>query len=143
MGERAFRSWWRNRLPDLSVAVSRFPLAVAIAALLTIYNLCDDNGDCEQRLTGALAAAFVWVVAVDLYVESQRRALLMRVPLWVLGIVVIACLFWLQWDIWFSPLLLLGALVLLVGLSGHLGRKESNTTFWLFNHRLWLGALLA
>jgi hypothetical protein len=143
MGERAFRSWWRSRLPDLSIAVSRFPLAVAIAALLTFYKLFHDNGDFEQRVMGALAASFLWVVAVDLYVESQRRTLFTRVLLWVLGIVVIACLFWLQWDIWFSPPLLLGALVLLVGLSGHLGRKESNTTFWLFNHRLWLGALLA
>jgi hypothetical protein len=37
----------------------------------------------------------------------------------------------------------LGGLLLLVGLAGHLGRGESNSTFWLFNHRLWLGALLA
>ena len=28
-------------------------------------------------------------------------------------------------------------------MSGHLGRGESNATFWLFNHRLWLGAALA
>jgi Domain of unknown function (DUF4153) len=143
MVERPFRSWWRSRIPDLSVAVTRFPLAVAIVGLLTLYKLLHDNGDFEQRVMGALAASFLFVVASDLYVESQRRALSTRVVLWVLGILVIALLFWLQWDIWLSPPLLLGALLILVGLSGHLGRKESNATFWLFNHRLWLGAMLA
>jgi hypothetical protein len=63
--------------------------------------------------------------------------------LWVAGILVIAVLFRFDWDIWLSPPLLLGGLLIVVGLSGHLGRDESNETFWLFNHRLWLGALLA
>jgi len=144
MGERTFRSWWRNRLPDLSAAASRFPLAVAIAALLTIYKLySDDIGDFELRVMGALAASFLWVVAVDLYVDSQNRSLPIRILLWGVGILAIALLFWFAWDIWLSPPLLLLGLLLLVGLSGHLGRGESNATFWLFNHRLWLGALLA
>lgn len=123
MDERTFRSWWRNRLPDLSAAASRFPLAVAIAALLTIYKLYSgDPGDFELRVLGALAASSFWAVAVDLYVESQNRSLPIRVLLWAVGILAIAVLFWLQWDIWFSPPLLLLGLLLLVGLSGHLGR---------------------
>ena len=36
-----------------------------------------------------------------------------------------------------------GALLLLVGLAAHLGRGERNAAFWLFNHRLWLAAVLA
>ena len=112
MAERTFRSWWRSRIPDLSVAVTRFPLAVLIAGLLTLCKLLHYNGDFEQRVMGALAASFLFVVATDLYVESQRRRLVTRVLLWVLGILVIALPFWLQWDIWFSPPLLLGALLL-------------------------------
>ena len=34
--KRAVESWWRSRLPDISAALSRFPLAVLIAALLTV-----------------------------------------------------------------------------------------------------------
>jgi Domain of unknown function (DUF4153) len=144
MGERSIGSWWRKRLPDLSAAASRFPLAVAIAAVLTFYKLThDDLGDAELRVLGALAGSFLWVVAVDFFVESQKRSLLARILLWLIGIAVIGLLFRFAWDIWLSPPMLLGGLLLLVGLAGHLGCGESNSTFWLFNHRLWLGALLA
>jgi hypothetical protein len=138
------KSWWRSRLPDVSAAVSRFPLAVLIDALLTAYKLGHGEvGDVENRVLGALAGSFLWVVAVDFYVENQKRSFPVRIALWLGGILVIAILFRFAWDIWFSSPLLLGSLLLLVGLAGHLGRGESNATFWLFNHRLWLGALLA
>ena len=42
-----------------------------------------------------------------------------------------------------SPLLVGGLSLLALTLAGHLGRGETNDTVWLFNHRLWLGALLA
>jgi len=144
MADVTRKSWWRSRLPDVSAAVSRFPLAVTIAVLFTAYKLTHDNiGEVEGRLLGALADSFLWVVAVDFYVDSQKRSFPARVGLWVVGILLIAVLIRFDWDIWFSPPLLLGGLLLLVGLAGHLGRGESNETFWLFNHRLWLGALLA
>ena len=142
MAGASFTSWWRSRLPDLSAAVMRFPLAVVLAAILTAYMLYQDSpGDIEDRIIGALAGAFLWVVAVDLYVESQRRPL--RIALWLAGILVIALLFWFAWELWLSQPLLLGALLILVGLAGYLGRSQSNATFWLFNHKLWLGAGLA
>lgn len=144
MGERSFRTWWRRRLPDIGAAAMRFPLAVVIAGLLTFYKLSHDLvGDHELLVLGALAASFLWVVSVDLYVEAQRRSWAFRLASWLGGILLIALLFWLAWDIWLSPQLFIGALLLLVVLAGHLGRGESNSTFWLFNHRLWLGALLA
>ena len=92
---------------------------------------------------GALAASFLWTVAVDFYVESGARSFATRVVLWIAGIAAIAVLFYFFWEIWLSPHLLLGSLLILVGLAGYLGRRESNSTFWLFNHRLWLGAGLA
>jgi hypothetical protein len=86
MGERSVGSWWRNRLPDISAAAARFPLAVAIAALLSIYKLThDDIGDAELRVLGALAASFLWAVAVDFYAEAQRRSFPIRAALWVAG----------------------------------------------------------
>ena len=144
MGERSIKSWWRRRLPDLSAAASRFPVAVLIAGLLTFYRLNHDLArDVDARIIGALAASFLWAVSVDFYVESGARSLATRVVLWIAGIFGIALLFYFFWDIWLSPYLLFGALLILVGLSGHLALRESNATFWLFNHRLWLGALLA
>jgi hypothetical protein len=137
-------SWLRRRLPDLSAAISRFPLAVALAAAFTAYKLYLDAGvaDFEARLLLWLAASFLWVVIVDFYAESRGRAFHARALLWVLGMAVLALLFWLDQDIWLSAGMLLASLALMVGLSGHLGRRETNATFWLFNHRLWLAALL-
>jgi len=45
--------------------------------------------------------------------------------------------------VWFLYSLLFGALILAVGLSPHARGHEQNESFWLFNHRLGLGALLA
>jgi hypothetical protein len=143
MGER-WSTWWQRRIPDVGGAAVRFPLAVTLAAASTFYKLGHDiPGDAELRVLGALAASFLWVVAADLYVEANGRSQAVRIALWLCGIVVIALLFKFSWEIWFLPPLLIGALLLLVGLASHLGRGESNSTFWLFNHRLWLGALLA
>jgi Domain of unknown function (DUF4153) len=143
MGER-WSTWWQRRIPDVGGAAVRFPLAVTLAAALTFYKLGHDiPGDAELRVLGALAASFLWVVAADLYVEANGRSQAARIALWLCGIVVIAVLFKFSWEIWFLPPLLIGGLLLLVGLAAHLGRGESNSTFWLFNHRLWLGALLA
>jgi hypothetical protein len=143
MGE-GWSTWWQRRIPDVGGAAVRFPLAVTLAAAFTYYKLGHDiPGDAELRVLGALAASFLWVVAADLYVEANRLSQAARIALWLCGIVVIAVLFKFSWEIWFLPPLLIGALLLLVALAAHLGRGESNSTFWLFNHRLWLGALLA
>ncbi len=145
MHERSIKSWWQRRLPDLSAAATRFPLAVAIAAALTAYKLYHGSmiGDVQFRVLAWLAASFVWVVSVDLYAESQRRSPQTRGGLWLLGMAVLGLLFWLDTAIWLSAWLLVGSLVLALTLAAHLGSRETNETFWLFNHRLWLGALLA
>ena len=144
MDERSIKSWWQRRLPDVSAAVTRFPLAVAIAVALTVYKLFHGMiGDAEFRVLAWLAASFVWVVSVDLFAESQRRSPQARGLLWLLGIAVLALLLWLDTAIWLNARLLVGSLILALTLAGHLGRRETNETFWLFNHRLWLGALLA
>jgi Domain of unknown function (DUF4153) len=145
MRDKIGRSWsWRSRLPDLSAAIARFPLAVVIAGLLTLYLLYySPTGDPEERIAEGLAASFLWVVAVDFYVESIGRSRLTRILLWLGGIAGVSLLFWFAWDIWLNAALLLGALVLAIGLSAHLGHGERNASFWLFNHRLWLGAVLA
>ncbi len=145
MADAGTKSWsWRALLPDMSAALTRFPLGVAIAALLTLYMLYDSrSGDAEQRIVEGLGASFAWVVAADLYVESQGRARLTRLLLWLAGVAVIALLFASAWKLWLAPFLLSAAFVLLIGLAGHLARGERNASFWLFNHRLWLGGVIA
>ncbi|MGD9502720.1 MAG: DUF4153 domain-containing protein, partial [Methyloceanibacter sp.] len=137
-------SWWQRRVPDIGLAAMRFPLAVTLAAAFTFYRLGHENpGEAELRVLGALGASLLWVVAADLYVEANARSQAVRIALWLCGIAVIALLFKFSSEIWLFPPLLIGALLLLVGLAAHLGPRESNSAFWLFNHRLWLGALLA
>lgn len=137
-------SWGERRFPQVTAAAKRFPLALAIAVAFTLYALTlDDTGDVALRVLQFLVASFLWVVAVDFFAESQGRAFHARALLWFGGMLVLAVLFWLAWDIWLVPWLLLGGLALIVPVAGHLGRGETNDTFWLFNHRLWLAALLA
>ncbi|MGI8723995.1 MAG: hypothetical protein ACR2J1_01200 [Methyloceanibacter sp.] len=138
------RSWWRAKLPDIGAAASRFPLAVLIAAVFALFKLYhDDVGDTETRILAALAASFLCAVAVDFYVESTAQPRSLRVLLWLAGSAVIALLFWLAWDLWLIQYLFLAGLLLLLAVAGQLGRSERNASFWLFNHRLWLGAALA
>jgi hypothetical protein len=56
MADAGRKSWsWRSLLPDMSAAVTRFPLAAAIAALLTLYMLYDSrSGNTEQRIVEGL-----------------------------------------------------------------------------------------
>jgi hypothetical protein len=91
----------------------------------------------ELRVLSTLAASFLWVLAVDLFVESHRRSQTTRAVAWLAGI---ALLFRFQWELWFLVPLLFGALILAVGLSALGGGRERNESFWLFNHRLWLAA---
>ena len=144
MAEARQRWSWRSWLPDVSAAVSRFPLGVLLAGFLTIYKLWAGNHvePKDDTILGTLAASFLWVVAVDLFVESQSRSQRVRGIAWVAGIAVIALLFHFRWETWLFPPLLFGALLFAVGLAAQLGRGERNAAFWLFNHRLWLAAAL-
>lgn len=63
---------WGSWLPDMSAAVSRFPLAVLLAGFLMAYKLwADSPSEADEKILGTLAASFLWVVAVDLLVEAQ------------------------------------------------------------------------
>jgi len=135
---------WRGWLPDISVATARFPFAVVIAGLLTLYLLFVlETDDIGLRTAGTLAASFLWVVAVDLYVESHGSSRPMRIALWLIGIALITLYFVCLWHLRGSPPLLFASLILAVGLSGYVGLGERNSSFWMFNHWLWLGAMLA
>src|SRR5262245_38431579 len=141
----ATRRWsWRSWLPNIGAAFSRFPVAVLLAGFFTAFKLSAGNpSEAELKVLGTLAASFLWVLAVDLFVESHRRSQTTRAIAWPAGIAAIALLFRFQWEVWFLFPLLFGALVLAVGLSAYAGGRERNESFWLFNHRLWLAALLA
>lgn len=145
MNDRSIKTWWQRRLPDISAAIARFPFAVLFAAALTAFKLYQGSmiGADESRIMAWLAGGFVWVLGVDLFVESRRRSFRARVLLWLLGLALLGIVLWLDTGIWVSPPLLLAGLTLLLTVAGHLGSGESNDNLWLFNHRLWLGALLA
>lgn len=115
-----------------------------LAALLTLYKLSVDSpGEADLKILGTLAASFLWVVAVALFSESHGGARAARVLAWIVGTAAIAVLFKFQWEAWLAVPLLFAALILAIGLSGHLVRGERNASFWLFNHRLWIAAALA
>src|SRR5437899_1142298 len=93
------RRWsWRSWLPDLGAAFSRFPIAVILAGLLTLEKLSTDSpGDTERKIMGALAASFLWVVAVDRYCLCHYSSRVSRGLAWLAGTAAIALLFRFQW----------------------------------------------
>jgi hypothetical protein len=142
MAEARRRWLWRSWLPDVGAAFSRLPLAVLLAGFLTLFKLWADNpSEAELKILGTFAASFLWVIAVDLFVESQGRSKRTRVMAWIAGITAIALLFRFQWQVWFVVPLLFAALILAVGLSGHLGRSERNASFWQWRSWVWLALM--
>jgi len=123
----ARRRWsWRSWLPDVSAALSRFPLGVLLAGFLTIYKLwAGDAIEPDDKILGTLAASFLWVVAVDLFVESQGRTQRARGIAWIAGIAVIALLFHFKWEAWLFPPLLFGSLLLPSAWRGSSGRESA------------------
>ena len=131
MDERSIKSWWQRRLPDVSAAVSRFPLAVAIAAVLTAYKLYHGSliGDVEFRVMAWLAALVPLGRLRSIFTrrangDRRRRAVCS-------GCSASRCsalLLWLDTAIWLNAWLLVGSLILALTLAGHLGRRETNET---------------
>jgi hypothetical protein len=137
--------------PDLGLALRRFPVAVAIAAIFTLLHLFDLNDamglNSEQalRLSVCLGCGFLWAFAAGLYSERLTMTWAGRLGIVAAGLILIALAFWFSVALALQPYILGLALFICVGLAPYLGdwRRQVNAAFWQFNHRLWLGAGLA
>ena len=129
----------------------RFAWAVLAAALFALYFLLDlhrpgtlDPAALHLRLVripAGLTAAFLWSLIAALLCDARRLGLAVRHGLTVAGFVVIAALVIVAnaFDVVIG--LVVGALLPLVGLAPYLGRGALQSTYWRFNHDLWIGFL--
>jgi hypothetical protein len=129
-------------LPDLGSTAGRFPLsALAAVALASYYLVWPD----QLRLGVAarpdlpLCAIFLASLGVTLFAEARHAhsGLTLGAAVAVSAIVVTLCLAGPRIEL--NPILLLGGLQLLVGVAPFTRWRSDNATFWLFNHRLWVG----
>lgn len=147
--ELGFRKFLSAIIPDLAEATKRFPLEVLISACLTAFLVFDvyeylNLKDIEVfRFSFALVSAFLWTLAVNLRAEKYKLGSLFSMALILPGYAIIALLHSFPFQFEFSFALFLPALLLLVGLLPYIGRENGDQAFWLFNHRLWIGATLA
>ncbi len=138
-------------LPRLGEALSRFPLAIAGAALLTVFLILvteDYRGwqgdvDFVLRIVGTLTCGALWSVSMVLFAEANGKASGFGHALGAVGAVVAGLIFWFHREIDLVEYGLATALIVLVGLAPYLLRARDNRAFWEFNHDLWIGAAFA
>ncbi len=147
--ELGFRKFLSAIIPDLAEATKRFPLEVLISAGLTAFLIFDiyeylnlKDGEIF-RISFALVSAFLWTLAVNLRAEKYKLGIYFSVALLLPGYAIIALLHSFPFLFEFNFALFLPALLLLVGLLPYIGKESEDQAFWLFNHRLWIGATLA
>ena len=129
----------------------RFTWGVLAAVLFALYFLLDLHrpGTADPaalhlrlvRIPAGLTAALLWSLIVALLGEARRWSFVVRHVLTLAGFGLIALL-----VIAANPLdvvigLVVGALLPMVGLAPYLGRGATQSTYWRFNHDLWIGFL--
>ncbi len=129
----------------------RFAWAVVAAALFALYFLLDlhrpgptDPATLHLRLVripAGLTAAFLWALIVALIGEARRTGIVITHAVTLAGFGVIAALVILATPLDVVIGLVVGALLPVVGLAPYLGRDATQSTFWRFNHDLWIGFL--
>ena len=154
--DRVFRS-------ELLTAVWRFPLPVLCAIGITLIHwpIIDAGGDLPRlsrfSLSFVLVAAFFWTWAAALYGEAAKRPLVSAI-LCIIGLLVIAYSFdlpralriWLLWDPhsdWTNmrapQLFLVSALVIFSTLAPYPARSASQSAYWQFSHKWFVGLIAA
>ena len=138
----ARRRWsWRSWLPDISAAVSRFPLGVLLSGFLTIYKLWAGNpSEPEEKVLGTLAARFFgWSRSICSSIrkaDPREREESPGSPASPSS----RCCSTSNGRHGSSHRFYLASCCLPSALRRNSGRGERNAAFWLFNHRLWLAA---
>lgn len=135
--------------PDISLSIKRFPVETCVAACLTVYLLLLQNDILEFedwdafRIFITLFCAFFWSLAVNLFAQGHHSKSAMRYGVIALGIIGIALAVFYARDILLNPFLFATAILLLSSFTPYLFRKFEMAAFWQFNHKIWLGAIIA
>lgn len=150
MSALALRDRLRRALPDVLRVATRFPVAVATAAILTAYLLSDwhltlgiSHAVRTWRIPGGLWATLLWATTAVLLAEGLRRPAVFGHALGAAGAAAIAALVILADRIDLSITALLAALALTVTSAPYLRRAADIAAWWRFNHEVGVGLLLA
>jgi hypothetical protein len=138
----------RELLPDLSVALARFPgpaiasFVMAMAANMRVGERSFAGGQFYDDMLWSAAAAFLAAGAAHLFAESRIWEKQRNIAFALLIGVLAAFAFWFHGALGlYRPFFTIG-LVFLLMIAAYL-RRASQAAFWLFNLRLGLAALLA
>lgn len=144
----------RAQVPDIRALAGRFPWPVAAIIALTAatqFFLFDGHGlsdETQYRVTLGLSFAFTWTLAVTLWAERHGGFGAKAVIAVACGLAGLIVLLSYRDALSVSVGPLAGALALLLGTvlylaTGRDGAGRALAAFWQFNHRLWIGWVLA
>lgn len=135
--------------PDVGEAIRRFPYSVILAAAYTLFFVLDIDKvlglskETTFKTAAALSVGFFWSVAGGFFTLTRGWSEIKQLTFLIPGLVFItAVIFARQWlDL--HVLMFASVFVLLIGLAAHMRSNANQAGFWLFNHRIWLGAIIA
>jgi len=141
-------------VPNVAHAFTRFPAAVLVAVLLTIFYLFDLDEMFDARIEDnwrplyAFVAAFLVALTVALSAEAWRpeatspytatRVIGMGL---CVGLVILSAIFWR--EIMLMPALAIAGLTILAGIAPFAFTARDDTRLWFVNHEIWIGGIVA
>ncbi len=138
---RIFLREWMTRLPDFGQVVKRFPVAVGIMAIVTLYFIVfkiENHNDSMLFLMLGLTLSAYLAMMQTLWAEARGRRLN-----WLLQIVMaiaLAGLFYFAEILHVNVWMIIGAVLLLIGNSVRFGRGRDDLHIWDFTHKIWSAA---
>lgn len=144
-------SWIKRlggRLPDFAEVVRRFPVAVAVMAVFTVWIIAENhfsispNEDQQYIGLGFIFAGYISVVA-SLINEAGKSSAVRGVIIGLAFAVAAFLLSYFSKTLDFIAVMAIGAAILFLGNAAawRAGRQDKNV--WNFTQKLWTGALFA
>lgn len=135
---------WVGRVPDLSVVIARFPVAVIAMAVFTVIVIIVDrvtsNESIGRLLVGLIVSAYSSVI-ITLAGEGQGKSKMLTLQL-VLTI-GLSALFYYSATLRLNLVMAVGAVLLLLGNSVLWRKSRNDLHVWDFTHKIWTGAIFA
>jgi hypothetical protein len=137
-----------SRLPEQLRSIGRFPVSVAVSAILTVVlnlqiaNVIAMSDRFEGEVSFAAAGAFLAGVIAGLWSDTRRLTLTAGVVAGVVAAAAIALLQFSHGAVHRQAIGVLGALILATMVGGHLRRGATIESFWRFNVELGIAAAM-
>ena len=136
---------WQKKLPDLSLVLARFPIAVLAMAVFTVLFIIFKDSFKEKEVLVRLCAGLIIsaYVSVSMTLAREGQGKPSNNALQVLVGLIICGLAWVSNALKLNLFMGVGASILILGNMVRWRRSRNDLHVWDFTHKLWSGAVFA